>query len=214
MTVPAGQVVERRLTCEGDEKGIVAWADMEHGLVSLGNDPQPVTRVFKFYNPTGSSLTADIGLLCVAIRTNGGASTGGEIKNTASVSTTSSDATTADDKDSASFMVNATGVTVTPKASVVTSGGKTMVKLAVKSSGKRSVQLKLLAMGKVKGSKLKSGSLLAMSSAKLGNGKGTIRLVAKGAGVKALKSGKVAKAKLVVTTKDGHKDVRVVTIRR
>ena len=114
--MPAGQVVERKLTCPDHYKGIVAWADMDPGLVSLGNDPQPITRVFRFYNPTDGPLTARFGLLCVAIRTFGGNTGDDEVKNTASVSTSSPDASSGDNSDSATFTVTATGVAVAPKA--------------------------------------------------------------------------------------------------
>ena len=88
VTVPAGETVERKLTCRDGYKGIVAWADIDPGLVSLGHDPQPITRVFKFYNPTAGPLTARFGLLCVSIRTRGADNPGDtQITNTASVTT-------------------------------------------------------------------------------------------------------------------------------
>jgi len=210
--VPAGQVVEVRLTCNGDEKGIVAWADMDPGLISLGNDPQPVTRVFRFYNPTGSALSADYGLLCVGIRTNGGTTTGGDIKNTASVATSSSDATTADDQDSATFAVSTTGVVVAPRAAVVTRAGRTQVRLSVRSAGKHRVSITLRAAGKVGGTRLRAGSVLAQGTKSLRNGKAVVRLTARSAASKALRSGKVGKARLVIVS-HGHKDVRVIRLR-
>ena len=211
VTVPAGQVVETRLTCKGDHKGIVAWADLDPGLVPLGTDPQPVTRVFRFYNPTGADLTARYGLLCVAIRTNGGNQGDSEVTNTASVSTSSPDASSADNSASVTFAVSATGVAVAPRATVVTKAGKTGVALRLSSSGKRTVSFKLLAAGKVKGTKLRAGSTLAQSRAKLKAGRGTVRLVAKGAAGTALKKGKVAKARLVITV-GKQRTVRIVKL--
>ena len=72
--------------------------------------------------------------------------------------------------------------------------------------------MKLLAAGKIGGTNLKAGSLLAQNSAKLRSGDGSIRLIAKGAAVKALKSGKVGKARLVITS-GGHRSVKVIKLR-
>lgn len=212
VSVPAGQVVEKRLTCRGDYKGIVAWADLDPGLVPLGNDPQPVIRVFRFYNPTGSALTARYGLLCVAIRTNGGNQGDSEIKNTASVSTSSPDADNGDNSDSATVSVTATGVDVAPKVSVVSSAGKTKVELELSSSGRKTASFRLLAAGKVKGTSLKAGSTLATSKTRLKAGQATVRMVARGAAGTAIKKGKVTRAKLVITV-GKHRSVRVVKLR-
>ena len=51
-TVQPGKVNEAQLTCADGYKGIVADMDLDHGLISLGNDPRPVTRAYKVYNPT------------------------------------------------------------------------------------------------------------------------------------------------------------------
>lgn len=212
VSVPAGQVVEKRLTCRGDYKGIVAWADLDPGLVPMGNDPQPVIRVFRFYNPTGSALTARYGLLCVAIRTNGGNQGDSEIKNTASVSTSSPDADSGDNSDSATVSLTATGVDVAPKVSVVSSAGKTKVELELSSSGRKQASFRLLAAGRVKGTSLKSGSTLASSRARLKAGQATVRMVAKGAAGTAIRKGKVTRAKLVITV-GKHRTVRTVKLR-
>jgi uncharacterized repeat protein (TIGR01451 family) len=215
VTVPGGEVKEVQLTCPVGYKGIVAWADMDPGLLSLGNDPQPITRVFRFYNPTGGPLTADYGLLCVAIRTAGSGDSGGDITNTASVSTTSQDTSAADNQSSATFTVgavNALGVTVTSQASVLTQSGRTLVALKVKAVGKRTVTFRLFAGGKVRGTPLKAGSLLAQKGVKLSKGGAMVRLVATQAASKALRQGKIDRAKLVITC-DGAKDIRWVRIR-
>lgn len=212
VSVPAGQIVERSLTCRGDYKGIVAWADLDPGLVPLGNDPQPVTRVFRFYNPTGSALTARYGLLCVAIRTNGGNQGDSEIKNTASVSTSSPDADNGDNSDSATVSVTATGVDVAPKVSVVSSAGKTKVELKLSSSGRKTATFRLLATRQVKGTSLKAGSTLATSKTRLKAGQATVRMVARGAAGTAIRKGKVTRAKLVITV-GKHRSVRVVKLR-
>ncbi|MCW2813230.1 MAG: conserved repeat domain protein, partial [Nocardioides sp.] len=69
VTVPPGQTVQATLSCSDQGKGIVASYDVDAGSVALGNDPQPKTRVFRFTNPTSSTLTARIGLLCLETRT-------------------------------------------------------------------------------------------------------------------------------------------------
>jgi len=213
VSVPAGQFVETRLTCQGDQKGIVAWADLDPGLVTLGNDPQPVTRVFRFYNPTGAALTARFGLLCVSIRTDGGSRGDAEIVNTAHVTTSNPDTDHANDSDSVTVLVTPTGVDVAPRAAVVSAAGRTAVRLAVDSSSRRAITLTLVAAGKVSGTRIKAGSVLAHSRTKLRTGEGTVRLRARSAAVKALRSGKVRTARLVVVS-HGHRDVRVVRLHR
>ncbi len=214
VTVPAGETVERKLTCPDGYKGIVAWADIDPGLVSLGNDPQPIIRVFKFYNPTSGPLSARFGLLCVAIRTRGADDDPGdlEIVNTASAATSSHETSPGNNSDSVTLAVNETGVTPAPRAVVVTRAGKTAVQVAMASSDHRSVTLKLLAAGRIGGTRFTSGSLLAQSKATLWVRTGTVRLTARGDAAKALRSGKVGKAKLVIVSR-GHKDVRVIRLR-
>lgn len=67
VTVPAGQAAEFTLTCADDAKGIVAGYDVDPGLVVLGNDPRPIIRVFKLYNPSNGPLSASS--TCSAWRT-------------------------------------------------------------------------------------------------------------------------------------------------
>ncbi len=213
VSVPAGQVVERQLTCPVGYKGIVSWATMDPGLLSLGTDPMPITRVFRFYNPTGSSLSAEFGLLCVAIRTGNGSNVpGGTITNTASVTTTSPESSTSDNSDSASFQVNSVGgLVLAPVASVSGSGSR--ISVAITSGMTRGAMVRLLATGKVKGTTLHAGSLLASSKGKLHAGRHTVQLHARHAAVRALHQGSIHRAQLVITTKDGHRMVRVVKLR-
>lgn len=214
VSVPAGQIVERQLTCPVGYKGIVSWATMEPGLLSLGTDPRPITRVFRFYNPTGSDLSAEFGLLCVAIRTGNGSNVpGGTITNTASVTTTSPESSTSDNSDSASFQVNSVGgLVLAPVASISGSGSR--ISVAITSLTTRGATARLLATGKVKGTKLHAGSLLASSKGKLHAGRHTVRLDARHAAIRALHRGTIRKARLVIITKDGSRKVRVVKLRR
>ncbi|MEV4418624.1 hypothetical protein AB0L40_01450 [Patulibacter sp. NPDC049589] len=118
VTVPAGGTANApKLTCPNDGKGIVASTDMDPGLLSLGNDPQPVSRVFGFYNPTDEPLTARISLLCIDTHTSGELGVQA-VANTASVTTGTADATTTDDSATATFVATPaagdTGIDTTP----------------------------------------------------------------------------------------------------
>ena len=72
VTVQPGKVKEAKLTCPVGSRGIVGGWDLDPGLLSLGNDPRPVTRAFKLFNPTGAPLTARLSLLCMGNRTGPG----------------------------------------------------------------------------------------------------------------------------------------------
>lgn len=212
VSVPAGQVVERSLTCHDGAKGIVAWADLDPGLVPMGNDPRPVTRVYRFYNPTDSALSADYGLLCLDVRTAGGPDPGGDVTNTAWVSTSSTDATTSDDRSSATFTVITSGVLAGPDAHVVSTSRGTQVKLSVSSLRPRSVHVKLVALDRVSGTGLRAGDLLARRSTRLGTGRHAVLVGALDRAVAALRQGKVDRARLVITAADGTRTVRVVRL--
>lgn len=211
VTVPAGATVEKKLTCADGFKGIVAWADIDPGLVSLGNDPQPITRVFKFYNPTSGPLSARFGLLCLAIRAQGEDHPGdSRVTNTASAATSSNDANTGNNSGSATIRVSPTGVIAASRARVVSRAGRTVVRLGLATGSSRPVTLKLVSARKVAG--LKAGTVLARKKAGLKAGSGSVRLVAKGARAKALRSGKVGKAKLVMVSR-GTKEVQTIRLR-
>ncbi len=72
VTVQPGRVKEAKLTCPDGSRGIVGGWDLDPGLLSLGNDPRPVTRAFKLFNPTFQPLTARLSLLCLGNRTGPG----------------------------------------------------------------------------------------------------------------------------------------------
>lgn len=69
ITVGAGQVATESLICGDQQKGFVAGYELDGGLVSLGNDPQPKSRVFRIHNPTGAPLSGTLYLLCIDERT-------------------------------------------------------------------------------------------------------------------------------------------------
>jgi uncharacterized repeat protein (TIGR01451 family)/fimbrial isopeptide formation D2 family protein len=102
-TIQPGTVNEAQLTCADGSKGIVADMDLDPGLVSLGNDPRPVTRAFKIYNPTMAPLNARLSLLCLGDRTGGEHAPPKVIVNTAFISTTSIESDTNNNMSSASF---------------------------------------------------------------------------------------------------------------
>ena len=72
IVVGPGAVASEQLTCPVGYKGVVAGWEYEDGLIPLGNDPQPITRVFKIWNPTGDPLDATLHLLCLRLRTGSG----------------------------------------------------------------------------------------------------------------------------------------------
>lgn len=65
VTVPAGQVVTAQVSCPVGYKGVTASYTLPPGLVLLGHEPQPITRVFTLDNTTGSSQTATLDLTCL-----------------------------------------------------------------------------------------------------------------------------------------------------
>lgn len=99
--VPAGKVNEVQLTCPDGSKGIVGGWDLDHGLLSIGNDPRPVTRAFRLYNPTAHPLRARLSLLCLGDMTGDELLGPADFVNTAYASTTSDDSDAANDLSSA-----------------------------------------------------------------------------------------------------------------
>lgn len=69
ITVGAGSKATESLECGANGKGIVGGWEFEDGLVPLGNDPQPKSRVFYVWNPTAHPLTGTLYLLCLEART-------------------------------------------------------------------------------------------------------------------------------------------------
>ncbi len=69
VTVPAGQVVTAQVTCPVGYKGVTASYILPPGLVLLGHEPQPVTRMFTLDNTTGTAQTATLDLTCLLATT-------------------------------------------------------------------------------------------------------------------------------------------------
>ncbi|MCW2772381.1 MAG: hypothetical protein JWN91_707 [Nocardioides sp.] len=202
VTVPAGQSAEFTLSCAGDAKGIVAGYDIDPGLVVLGNDPRPIIRVFKFYNPTNGPLSADLYLLCLANRTERGADQGGNIVNTASVTTTTPESSSSDNSDSVTIQVDDSPM-VTPVAPLVTVT-QSKVAATVKcgaggGSCKGVATLVASSTQKVNGKAVKKGTVLARATYKIKSGKKvTLQLEKTGPGRKALASSSIKKASLTI----------------
>ncbi|MEI5672350.1 MULTISPECIES: DUF7507 domain-containing protein [unclassified Nocardioides] len=216
VTVEPGQTVEVTVSCASDAKGVVAGYDAEAGLVSLGNDPRPVVRVFKFLNPTSEPLQADLFLQCLSLRNQTGAGANTVVVNTATASTTSPEASTADNASSARIDVDTSAPTgpKTPTAPVTTSpvvtvaspvsaaalvasqAVRTTVSCATGTTCVGTATLVAVKTVKVGGRKIAKGTVLAKASYRVKAGKSTVRLVKTKAGKKAL--GKLGRARLVV----------------
>lgn len=204
VTVGPHGIEERSLTCRDGAKGIVAWIDYDGQ--PLGNDPMPITRVFRFYNPTNAPLEADYGLMCVDVRTASGQD-GRVLDNTAHVTTTSDDTTAFDDTSTATIAVSPTGVSAGPSASVA---GRA-VTVRVSADVRRSVRLSLVATHRVGGTHVRAGTVLATGKARVhGTGK-VVRLLATRDGRAALR--KVDRARLVMVTGDGAREARSIRLR-
>ena len=216
--IAPGTVNEAQLTCADGSKGIVAGWDLDDGLVSLGNDPRPVTRAFKLYNPTDHTLKARLTLLCLGLRTGGERAPAMSIINTANISTSSSESDIGNNGSSAG--INVDGIEDTPIVPVdptkphpnnpiaKTIVGKGVsysasgVTFTLKCSGACGGTAKLTSIRKVKvgGKKYGKGTVLAARQyfvGKAGTRKVTLRLT--DAGRKIIKSGKSKKALLRIS---------------
>lgn len=214
-TVPAGRTAEYQLTCADDAKGIVAGSQLGAGLVGLGNDPRPKTRAFRFANPTGADATAGVWLLCLKVRT-AGASAGGNIVNTASVSTATTETSYGDNSASASFGVDTSPVPVAaPVAAPVVTVAGAKVAAEVRCTPGRSscvgtARLVASKTQRVNGTLVRKGTVLAKATYRIAAGKkAVVRLTATKAGGKVLRAKAFTKATLTVGNRS-----RAVTVRR
>ncbi|MBI2245272.1 MAG: DUF11 domain-containing protein [Nocardioides sp.] len=216
VTVPAGQTVETQLTCADEAKGIVASRRIDTGLVDRGTDPRAKIRSFRLTNPTDHALTADLGLTCVDIRTSG-EPVALRIANTATVSTTADDATTGDDAATATFTAYGDGWAILPTTTANVAGGarSASVGVAVRCASDCVVSARLVALGRVPGTALRSGATIGTGRAVLVAGdSGRVTLRATGAAAKALTARHLTRAKVVITTSEGATTTRTVTLRR
>jgi hypothetical protein len=218
VTVQPGQVSEITLSCASDAKGIVAGYDVDPGLVVLGNDPRPVIRVFKLFNPTDQPLDADLYLHCLANRTEKGADAGGTVTNTATVSTSTAETTTDDNSSSVAFQVDTSPVSpvspVVPHNPVAPAAPSSVRLVAVKALVSKSAvattvsctgaedcagraQLVASKRMKVNGHVVKKGTVLATVTYSVEAGtKAKLKLVKTKAGRTALRGKAVRKVTL------------------
>ena len=203
--VAPGAVEERSLTCRDGAKGIVAWVDYDGQ--PLGTDPQPVTRVFRFYNPTDAPMDVDYGLTCIDVRTSSVTPDSRDIVNTARVSTSSEDAATSDDVSSAMVTVTPTGVSA-GRAGVVQGGAHPRVVLRVSADQRHTVLLSLVATHRVPGTGVRPGTVLATGVAHVRGTGQAVRLAATGTASGALRSGRVHQARLVLRSPDGSRQAQ------
>lgn len=227
VTIQGHTVNEAQLTCADGSKGIVADWDLDEGLVSLGNDPRPVTRAFKLYNPTDNPLKARISLLCLGLRTGGEHLPPKTFINTAMISTSSEETQTGNNSSSATVIAedtdNHTPVTPvppvkpTPNNPVATTrfGGGVFLKKSgvtgtITCTRACSGKAKLLSLKtvKIKGKKFRKGMLLAAASYKL-NAAGTKKLTLKVRGRKAKKVLKKSRRDLIRLSNGSKRIVRI-----
>ncbi|HMU27219.1 MAG TPA: isopeptide-forming domain-containing fimbrial protein [Solirubrobacterales bacterium] len=217
--VAPGTVNEAQLTCPDGSKGIVAGWDLDDGLVSLGNDPRPVTRAFKLYNPTDHTLSARLSLLCLGLRTGGERVPSKTIINTANISTSSTESETGNNGSSAGINVNGIDNTPidndpdpdkphpnNPIAKTIVGKGVSYsasgVSFSLKCSGTCGGFAKLTTLRKlkVKGKKYGRGTVLARRQYFIGKaGTKKVKLTLTGKGRKILKSGKAHRALLSIS---------------
>ncbi|MDQ2701207.1 MAG: choice-of-anchor A family protein [Actinomycetota bacterium] len=216
ITVGAGGIATEALICGENAKGIVAGWEFEDGLVPLGNDPQPKSRVFKVWNPTSHPLTGTLYLLCLEART--GSSTPVNEKtyvNTASVSTTSEQEPGGQSSDSASVLVTrATGNGgVTPTVYSARVKGRTLL-VKVRTGGKagRVIVRSTRAM-RVGKKKVRRGTVVGKGrfAGKKGTSISKIRLGK--AARKAIRTGKLKRVRVTVRSSTGSK-TRTVRVQR
>jgi uncharacterized repeat protein (TIGR01451 family) len=210
VTIGPGQVVSESLTCGIGYKGIVAGWEYPDGLVRLGNDPQPITRVFKIWNPTNAPLEATLHLLCLSLKTRAGEPEPREYVNTAYVTSTTTTAPGSILSDSASVTVKP-GTPAAPPAPVVLNAsfsGGSLVLGAANLNGSATVLVRAANRVRAGVDSIRSGAVIAQGLASAGS-KVKVRLKPKAA--KAIRNGSLKKVRVSVKTADGstHRVLRV-----
>lgn len=66
--VAPGSPIAESVICGDQEKGIVAGFSVPAGVLWLGDDPEPKTRVFRLQNTGSGVMTASVSLVCLAER--------------------------------------------------------------------------------------------------------------------------------------------------
>jgi uncharacterized repeat protein (TIGR01451 family) len=208
--VASGGTATESLICGENAKGIVGGWEFDDGLVPLGNDPQPKTRVFYVWNPTAHPLTGTLYLLCLEVRTGSSTPVGEKTYvNTATVSSST-------EQDSGAVLSDDASVKVTRD----TSGGSTHYAAPtiykVNLSGRKLVVgfKSATRSGKVAVSVAGTNRLIGTGRYRLGKaglGKAKVKLGKKAA--HQIHRGKIKKVKVKVTTANGKTKVKTLKIR-
>ena len=90
----------QRVTCPDGSKGIVGTFDLPPGVISLGNEPQPINRDFRLLNTNPGNVTVTLDLECLGIRTGPALDESFTITNAASVTSTTWDPDLSNNADS------------------------------------------------------------------------------------------------------------------
>ncbi len=206
--VGPGAVVSEQLTCAVGYKGIVAGWDYEYGLVPLGNDPQPITRVFRIWNPSDQSMKATLHLLCLKIRTGEGGSVPSEFVNTGYVSSSTPQDPGAVLSDTATL---STDDSISDGRAPVITGARLSGRVLVVAVSANSGNIKVNAASRanVGGKILRKGSVLGT-----GRVSGTTAKVKLGRiAAKAVRTGKLKRVRVTVKS-GGITGSRLVRISR
>ncbi|MDQ2699979.1 MAG: choice-of-anchor A family protein [Actinomycetota bacterium] len=239
LQVGAGQTVSEQLTCGEHAKGIVAGWEYDEELVQAGNDPQPKTRVFKIWNPTGHPLNATLYLLCLEVRTG---TPGGDsiYVNTAQVNSSSNQAPGAELSGDASVTVGpapppaapappaaaaspaapAPPAASAPQGNVIKSSAPAPAGATL--AGRRlKVKLSAAGIGKVRvvsPHRFRVGKRVYRKASLLGRGvsagRSTITVKLRKPAAKAIKAGRVKRVKVTVTSGKGTARTKVLRVKR
>jgi uncharacterized repeat protein (TIGR01451 family) len=199
VTVGPGETVSESLTCEVGYKGIVAGWEYPEGVVPLGNDPQPITRVFKFWNSTKEPQKVTLHLLCLNLKTGSADPQPEKIVNTATVSSITPQASGAVLADSASVTVK-TG-SPAPVIFRTTFTGGALILDTTGITGPASLAVRSLnRVGKGAGS-IRAGAVIGRRTVAPGSSTIVVRLKPRAA--KAIRSGSLKRVRINLNTRDG-----------
>ena len=207
--VGAGAIVSEPLTCGVGFKGIVAGWEYPEGVVPLGNDPQPITRVFKFWNSTDEPQKVTLHLLCLSLKTGSDGPQSPTFVNTATVSSTTPQSPGAVLSDSAEVTVKP-GVPVPVILRTALSGGS-LVFATADVIGPASVVVRSLNRVSNGVGLIRAGSVVGSRSVNQGSPRVTVKLRQKA--VKAIRSGSLKKVRVSLKTRGGTTS-RVINLGR
>jgi uncharacterized repeat protein (TIGR01451 family) len=207
--VGAGQVVMEQLTCGVGYKGIVAGWEYPDGVVPLGNDPQPITRVFKIWNSTGLPQQVTLHLLCLSLKTGSTGPQPQKFVNTASVTSTTPQAPGAVLEDSAEVTVKP-GSAPAPVMLRASFSGGSLVFGAANLRGKVSLVVRSANRVRAGADSIRAGAVIARSVV---SGSSRVRVGLRPKAAKAIRDGSLKKVRVSVRTADGSTS-RVLGVRR